>query len=339
MSNCNENCGQNTIVIPGTLLPTSVQKTPQQLRLEELFGDRIQEIPEVPEIIEEMIRLDYLNRTVEQEEFQGLPIKIEQIDNDSESTSSILPETETVLEVVVSEDAFNQAVEEMTDIIAQESPFVNPISSSCDITASYLDGFGNSYDSASLFSLATSQYASNPIGSIPSESEFDTFFTYVNNLKNTIQQLKAHTDIFSGVNLAVDKNIVYMAKVVIDSRRNKGFEGCGITGKLFGAINKAQEYLNEFQSLLSDFSKFLDHIPSSFAQLKQKLIDIAANILFQIQQDLATLAEIELRSFQKQIANAITQLFDDECLGDIVTTITTPKIQEAVKTVKDVRII
>lgn len=241
-------------------------------------------------------------------------------------------------------DLNDKSIEELDQIIAEETAaiydqimdgdaFVNPSEEDNLIAIGAADDFLANNTSSSLLSLANAQYAANPVGPAPTLGLFDDLLSEIGNVRNVLNQFLAHTRLLSGFNFGLDSNLSSILRTVLASRKASGFAGCGLTGKIFSAIVKAQEFIADMQKFVGDIQRLLGNIMGLINDFRSFVNNFAQKMLTAMTDYLVEFARMQLALLIDSFAGGISGFFEDECLGDIVKGIANNKLKEGVSKV------
>lgn len=181
--------------------------------------------------------------------------------------------------------------------------------------------------------LATAQSAISGVP-VPSAGIIEAAQTSAINAVNSINNLLGHTNKLSGVDLTGNGTLATIAKTANAARSINGDKSCSTVLQAFGALHKATEYINDTLATINMIESLLLDIPRQAALIPTLVAGYIAKVADQIVADTQALAQAQLDVVQQSLAQHITSMLDDECLGSIASAVMTQPMRNEVDKVR-----
>lgn len=178
--------------------------------------------------------------------------------------------------------------------------------------------------------LATAQSAISGVP-VPDAGIIQAAQTSALNAVNSINSLLGHTNKLSGVDLTGNGTLATIAKTANAARSINGEKSCSSVLQAFGALHKATEFINDTLATINMIQSMLLDIPRQSALFPSVVAGYIAKVAEQITSDTAALAQAQMDIVQQSLAQHITTMLDDECLGDIAGAIMTQPMRNEVE--------
>lgn len=215
-------------------------------------------------------------------------------------------------------------------VIKTGAGFVNPIAKGIDSTI-------KSFVMPTLAELENLSNAQSIILGVaaPATAQLNTVLTSITNAYNSMQNLLDHTDRLSGINLSGNGSLATIAKTMQLAKKSSGESSCSSVLSAFGSIQKASELVSSTISTIDNIENFLEDIPNKIDGIVSDMENYANDVVHQIESDVEALAQAQLNLVQEAIANNLTSLFDDECVGQVLSSVMTQPMKNEVTKVSD----
>lgn len=254
--------------------------------------------------------------------------------NAAGNTQAVSEADEAITVAETNDQLIKDEISAIYDAITDGSAFVNPCAEANQEATSRCDVFLANNTAASLYASAVSQGGGS--SSVP-ESYYQQIIDSIGLLRTALEQFLAHTNALSGLTFVGDFNLANVMRTMIASRGVDGFGGCSLLGKAFGAIANAQEFIDSMFDLSRRIDSFFSDLQGNAAEFQSFAATFKDRLLNRIADDLAAFAEAQLGLLRDALARGISDLFDDECFGEIFTAISTPKITSATSRIRSYR--
>jgi hypothetical protein len=206
--------------------------------------------------------------------------------------------------------------------------FTNPIANAISTTV----GAFQIPSVSELQVLATNQAAVSGLP-IPPSGEVVAAQAAIVNTINTINTLIGHSDRVSGVDLSGDGTLATIAKTMGAARKINGDQSCSTVIAAFGAIAKAQEYVDEINEAFQKIEDFKQDVIGKIASTTAALGNLSTKIANQIISDTTALVNAQLQIAEAALANSVTELAQDECMGAIMSSVMSQGLKNEVNKV------
>lgn len=183
---------------------------------------------------------------------------------------------------------------------------------------------------AEMTGLATAQSAISGVP-VPDAGVIQAAQTSALNAVNSINSLLGHTDKLSGVDLTGNGTLATIAKTANAARSINGDKSCSTVLSAFGALHKATELINDTLATINMIQSMLLDIPRQAALIPTQVAGYIAKVADQITADVEALAQAQLDVVQQSLAQHITGMLDDECLGTIAGAVMTQPMRNEVE--------
>lgn len=183
--------------------------------------------------------------------------------------------------------------------------------------------------------INTVKFAVNNVLTHASFSQLDPFqqmnmTTAVQNLDSQLQQFLTHTNQMSGVDLSGPRNFLSMSQIATSARTALGSDSCDSLNNVFGAITQALQFANAFFQLVTLIQTYLENPQLLADQVIQSINFQVQEITTQIQRDVAAFTQTQIVALQNALAQGITGLVGDPCVGAVFSQIATDQMRGVV---------
>jgi hypothetical protein len=182
-----------------------------------------------------------------------------------------------------------------------------------------------------LQTLATAQNLITGLP-VPPAPDITAAQTAIVSAYNKISELLGHTDRLSGVNLTGNTTLATIAKTMGSARNANGDLSCDSVLGAFGALTKINEFTNKINEYIQKVEEFKQNVAGKITETVVIATALVASITEQIANDVGAYAAAQLRLAEEFVANSITSLVQDECMGAILTNVMTQEMKNVVNT-------
>lgn len=206
--------------------------------------------------------------------------------------------------------------------------FTNPISNAISTTV----GAFNIPSVSELQAAATAQSLVTGLP-VPPAGEIIAAQAAIVNTVNSINSLIGHTDRISGVDLNGNGTLATIAKTMGAARKANGEQSCSTVLAAFGAIAKAQQYVDEVNGVLEELNTFKNNIAANIAGVAATTGAFITKVADQILADTTALTNAQLQLAEAAIASSVASLVQDECMAAIMSSVMSQGLKNEVNKV------
>lgn len=147
---------------------------------------------------------------------------------------------------------------------------------------------------------------------------------------NKVNEFLGHTDRISGVDLTGNTTLATIAKTVGAARNVNGELSCSSVLAAFGALTKADEYIQKINEFIQKVEEFKANVAGRIVETVLTAVGLVAVLVEQIANDVGAFAAAQLRLAEEFVANSIASLVEDECMSAILTNVMTQEMKNVV---------
>lgn len=222
----------------------------------------------------------------------------------------------------------------LTSIISSGEAFTNPLTPHIASAKSMFSMNGLTDENSPFYSLTrAAAFAQDPL------TEYDGAKTALaattfGSMESELDNLLAHTDRLSGVNMAGEGGLGNMAQIMGVARTVAGESSCDSFNSAFGAIAKAAAIISKILEIIQKIKDFLADPFALINNMIAALQGMAQDMINQIASDLLAFAEGKLLAIANALASALTGLIGDPCFAGIMKTVMTDKMSAEIDKIK-----
>jgi hypothetical protein len=203
--------------------------------------------------------------------------------------------------------------------------FINPIANAISTTV----GAFNIPSVSELQAAATAQSLVTGLP-VPPAGEIIAAQAAIVNTINSINSLIGHTDRVSGVDLTGSGTLATIAKTMGAARKANGEKSCATVLGAFGAISKAQEFVNEVNTVLETINTFKNNVAGGIAGLTAATGAFITKVADQILSDTTALVNAQLQLAEAAVASSVASLVQDECMAHVMSSVMSQGLKNVV---------